>query len=256
MRPVSLFIPVVVSALLLALPVVAQERSLNFALRGGVSVAPSYPGSNDFSVGPDLGFTFGALKFGNLSAGAGIGGIPKSGLAFSGAFRILGSREQADYSELAGLTDIDTAVELGIGIAYRQENWQVYSEARKGVTGHSGVTGTLGADLVFHPTSRWTIVAGPRVSFGDREFASTYFGVTGPEAAASRLAAFDAAGGTLGAGFEVQATYQFADVWALEGAVEYEKLLNSAADSPITALGSDDQWKLRIGLSRAFTLNF
>jgi outer membrane protein len=240
----------------LALPAAAQDRSLNFALRGGLAATPAYPGSDELRIGPDLGFTFGALKWGGRQVGNGVGVIPESGLALSGAFRILGAREQADYGELAGLTDIDAAVELGLGLAFRQPNWEVYGEVRKGVTGHSGVTGTLGGDVIFRPDNRWTISAGPRISFGDREFASIYFGVSAPEAAASQFGAFDAGGGALGAGFEVEATYQFSDRWALEGAVAYEKLLNDAADSPITSLGSDDQWKIRLGLSRAFTLNF
>jgi outer membrane protein len=256
MRFVSPFLPVALIAASLALPAVAQDRSFNFALRGGVAATPSYPGSSDFQLGPDVGFTFGALRLGGVNVGNGIGQIPESGLSFSGAFRVLGAREQADNNELSGLTDIDTAVELGFGLTYRQRDWEVFGEVRKGVTGHSGVTGTLGGDVIFRPDDRWTISAGPRVSFGDSTFASTYFGVTAGEAAASQFGAFDAGGGALGAGFEIEATYRFSDTWAFETALGYEKLLNDAADSPITAAGSDDQWKLRIGLSRAFTLNF
>lgn len=256
MRSFPIYMTSVALSLAVAMPAVAQERSFNFALRGGAAVAPAYPGSDTYKVNPDLAFTFGALKWGNLNVGSGIGAVPESGFALRGAFRILGDREQADYPELAGLTDIDTAVELGLGVIYRQPNWQAFGEVRKGVTGHSGVTVTLGGDVIFRPDARWTITAGPRVTFGDTEFASTYFGVTPAEAAASSFGAFDADGGALGVGLEVQATYQFSDAWALEGAVAYEKLLSDAADSPVTANGSEDQWKLRIGLSRAFTLNF
>ena len=60
----------------------------------------------------------------------------------------------------------------------------------------------------------------------------------------------------MSAGIEVQGTYFLDDRWAVEGAVSYEKLLNDAADSPITATGSEDQWRVRLGLSRVFTLNF
>lgn len=237
-------------------PVQAQERAFNFALRGGVAVAPAYPGSGNYRVGPNLAFTFGSLRWGGHKIGNGIGVPPKSGLALRGAIRVLGAREQADHNELAGLADIDRAIEIGLGLNYRKEKWQVFGEVRKGVTGHSGVTGTLAGEVVFRPADRWTIFAGPRVSFGDREFANTYFGVAGAEATTSQFGAYSAGGGALAVGFNVRASYRFSEVWALEGALEYEKLLNDAANSPITSVGSDDQWQLRIGLNRTFTLQF
>ena len=84
----------------------------------------------------------------------------------------------------------------------------------------------------------------------------SYFGVSASEAAASSFGAFDAGGGVLGAGFEVEGIYRLDDRWALESTLSYERLQNDAADSPITQSGSEDQWRLSIGLSRAFTLNF
>lgn len=241
-------------AMFAALPAAAQERSFNFALRGGATVAPEYLGSDQTETDADLGFTFGSLTWGGKTIGNVVRGIPDNGISLRGAFRVIGDRSVDDSPELAGLEDIDTAVELGFGLTYQQTNWMAFGEVRKGVTGHSGVTGTLGADWIFRPNDRWLITAGPRVNFGDEEFASTYFGV--PTGGSSNFAAFDASGGALGAGLEVAGTYFIDDKWALEGAVSYEKLLGDAADSPITQNGSEDQWRIRLGLSRVFTLNF
>lgn len=245
-----------VLALFVALPAAAQERSFNFALRGGIAAGPEYPGSDGFKAGPDLGFTFGALEWGRMNVGNGVHGIPDAGLSMRGALRVVGSRDAAETPALAGLEDIDRAVELGLGVTYSQTAWTAFGEVRKGVTGHSAVTGTVGADLIFRPSDHWLVKAGPRVNFGDSDYANTYFGVSAAEAAASRFAAHDAQGGALGAGVEVQGTYFLDDTWALEGAISYERLLGDAADSPITATGSEDQWRLRIGVSRMFTLNF
>ena len=63
-------------------------------------------------------------------------------------------------------------------------------------------------------------------------------------------------GGAMGAGLQMTGTYYLDDNWSLAGGISYEKLLNDAADSPITMRGSDDQWRVEIGLSRQFTLNF
>lgn len=241
-------------AMVAALPAAAQERSFNFALRGGIAASPEYLGSDQTEAGTDLGFTFGSLKWGGQTIGNGVRGVPNNGISLRGAFRVIGDRTADDSPELAGLEDIDTAVELGFGLAFQQTNWMAFGEVRKGVTGHSGITGTLGADLIYRPNDRWLITAGPRVNFGDDEFANTYFGV--PTGSSSSYAAYDATGGALGAGLEVSGTYFIDDKWALEGAVSYEKLLGDAADSPITQNGSEDQWRIRLGLSRVFTLNF
>ena len=244
------------TAVVAALPAMAQERSFNFSLRGGVGAVPDYPGSDNYGAQPNLGFTFGSLKWGRINAGTGIGAVPNNGLAFRGALRFQRSRDVADNPELAGLGDIDASVELGFGVVYRQANWQVFGDVRQGFGGHHGVTGTLGADVIFRPSDRLTITAGPRVNLGDSEYTTTYFGITPAQSAASTFAVFDANGGVLGAGLTVEATYELDDVWAVEGLIGYEKLLNDAANSPITQAGSEDQWTVRIGLSRAFTLRF
>jgi outer membrane protein len=244
------------TAIAAALPAAAQERSFNFALRGGVAVAPEYPGSDDYEASPLAGFTFGSLKWGGLALGDGIGAIPENGLRFGGSFRLVGSRRVSDSPELAGLRDIDTAVELGLALTYQQTNWNVFGEVRQGFGGHHGVTGTIGSDLIFRPSDRLTIAGGPRINLGDSEYANTYFGVSAAEAGASSFGAFDADGGVLGAGLSVSATYKMTDRWSLEGTASYEKLLNDAEDSTITNAGSDDQWTVGIGLSREFTLRF
>ena len=250
--------PVLAAALLAAgaLPLAAQERSFNFALRGGVAAVPSYPGADDYEAAPDFGFTFGALQWGGRSFGNGIGNAPDNGFALRGAFRFVGERDDKDHPELAGLEDIDPAVELGLGVVYRQTNWQAFGEVRQGFGGHDGITGTLGADLIFRPSDRWTITAGPRLNLGNGEYAQTYFGISAAEAAASSFGSYDADGGLLGAGFEIEGIYQIDDRWAVQSSLSYLRLQNSAADSPITQAGSEDQWRVSIGLSRAFTLNF
>lgn len=246
------------AAIAAALPAAAQERSFNFSLLGGASVAPEYPGSKNYEASPLAGFTFGALKFGGLAVGSGIGVVPENGLKFGGSFRIVGSRKVSDSPELVGLKEIDTAAELGFAVTYQETNWNVFGQVRQGFGGHHGVAGTIGSDLIFRPNDRLTISGGPRINLGDSEYANTYFGVSAAEAGASSFGAFDASGGVLGAGVSVRAIYKMTDKWALEGTASYEKLMNDAKDSTITqsATGSEDQWTVGIGVSRAFNLRF
>ena len=244
------------AALGAALPAAAQDRSFNFSLLGGIAAKPDYPGASDYSATPLAGFTFGSLTYGGRAMGAGIGAIPKNGFRFGGSFRVVGSRRISDNPQLAGLKEISTAYELGLGVTYQQTNWNVFGNIRQGFGGHHGVTGTIGSDLIFRPSDRLTISGGPRINLGDSEYASTYFGVSAAEAGASTFGQFNAGGGVLGAGVSVRASYNLNDRWSLEGLASYEKLMNDAKDSTITQAGSEDQWTVGIGLSRAFTLRF
>ncbi|KIN61974.1 MltA-interacting MipA family protein [Sulfitobacter noctilucicola] len=256
MRSMSLLSLCIAACAGSALPLAAQERSFNFALGAAVTATPDYLGSGNREAGGKVIFKFGELNFGGRSFGTAIGEVPDNGVSVGGAFRFLGERDAEDNPELAGLTDIDAAVELGLGVTYRQTNWLAFGEVRQGFGGHDGVTGTLGADLIMRPTDRWTVTAGPRLNLGNSNFANTYYGVSAADAGTSGFGAFDAEGGLLGAGLQVGASYRMTEKWTMDWVLSYEKLMNDAADSPITMGGSEDQLNVSFGLSRAFTLRF
>ena len=78
--------------------------------------------------------------------------------------------------------------------------------------------------------------------------------MTEAEAAASDYAAYDAEGGLLSAGVELQAAYMLTERWGIEGAVGYDRFLNDAEDSPITV--EDEQFTARLGVTRRFDFRF
>lgn len=237
-------------------PAPRSTPRLVFTLRGGASVAPAYFGSDEYEVGPDLGFSLGYARLGGFEFGSPDPAYEKRGLHLRGSFRYISARSADDYPELSGLNDVDAAVELGLGLGYTQRNYELFGDVRYGVVGHESFVGELGADLRLHPSERLTLTMGPRVFLGSSKYADTYFGVSAGESLASGLPAYDASGGVLSAGVEIGATYQINDRWGVEGAVNYDRLMNDAADSPITQQGSEDQLRMRIGVTRRFTLNF
>jgi outer membrane scaffolding protein for murein synthesis (MipA/OmpV family) len=174
----------------------------------------------------------------------------------TGSLRYIGERDASENAALTGLEDVDASLELGVGLRYATENLEVFGAVRYGVVGHESFVGELGADALVRPTDRLTLRAGPRGFFGDDDYASTYFGVTGAESAASSgaLPAFEADGGLLSAGVELGAGYRINEDWGIDAAITYERLRNSAEDSPISL--DDDQVSARIGLTRRFTLGF
>jgi outer membrane protein len=225
---------------------------ISFELGGGVQVLPSYEGADSFAVG---GFPI--IKFNRLELRNGFTmGGPQTGLGFRPSFAVKGDRKAADHPELKGLNPIDTAVEIGIGLDYEIDAARFHGDIRRGVTGHEGVIAEAGVQLIARPVDGLTVSAGPRVSFADAEYMSTYFGVTAGEAAASGRSAYNAGGGVKSAGVEARLRYEFTNDWGVEGAVAWDRLVGDAADSPIVATGSADQFSGRIGLFRKFTVNF
>jgi outer membrane protein len=100
------------------------------------------------------------------------------------------------------------------------------------------------------------MTAGPRLSFADAEYMNTYFGVTPAEAASSGRNAFEADGGLKSAGLGAKLRYEFGNDWGIEAAGSWDRLVGDAADSPIVATGSQDQFSARIGIFRTFNIGF
>jgi outer membrane protein len=233
----------------------AQPR-LTFSLRGGVAVGPSYFGASDTEVGPDFAIGLGYARLFGLEFGDPTTRFEPRGFRIKPAFRYIGERNAADHPELAGLATVDAELELGLGAVYTQRNYEIFGELRYGTLEHNSFVGEVGADLRLHPSDRLEVWFGPRLLFGSDRYASTYYGVTAAESAASGLAAHSPSGGLLRAGVELGANLDIAPRWDLEGAVSYDRLLNGAAASPITRQGSEEQLGARIGLVRHFSLRF
>jgi outer membrane protein len=236
-------------------PAPAPERPrFVFTLRGGVAASPEYFGSDEYAAGPDLGFRFNYLSLGNgRSFGNPDPWADSMGLTFGGSFRFIGERNVDDFDELAGLDDIDAAVELGGSIRYGTEYFAAFGDVRRGFGGHEGWVGEIGADAILNPTDRLRLTLGPRVLFGDDTYSDTYFGIT-PAEASTGLPAYDPDGGMVSAGIEFGARYQLNDRWGLEGAITWDKFTDDAADSPIVEQGEDEQWGIRFGVTRVFSI--
>lgn len=244
-------------------PVAADKRSglFLFTLMAGATSKPSYFGSDETSVGPAFRPDFGYLRF--LGVSVGDDDAPDAdpqaqpaGIGLRGAFRYVGARRAGDHEALTGLEDVDGAFELGLGLGYAAPGFEALGELRYGLTGHESLVGELSANLVSRPIDGLALRVGPRVVIGSDRYAETYFGITDPESGQSGLPAFEAGGGLVSAGVEMTATWQLGTGWWLEGTLRHDRLQNDAARSPITQAGSDAQTTLRLGVRRAFVLEF
>lgn len=241
-----------------ALPAAAQDKSsVSFTIGLGLRVTPDYFGADSYGVGPTGLFALeevilpGGIIFG--SAGA----LPTDpGLTPRGAFRLIQSRKASDNRELRGLDDIGPAFEIGAGLFKVTEHFRAFGEVRRGVGGHQGWVAETGVDAILRPTERLVLSLGPRADWGDKDFFRTYFGVTAAEAARSDFTIFRPDGGLASLGLELDASYDFRNGWGLQGRVRYDRLQDDASNSPITKQGDDDQFSVRLIVTRRFGLGF
>lgn len=225
---------------------------ISFELGAAGKVSPSYFGSSDYMLSP---VPLIRLKRLELPNGFVIGGGSDEGFSLSPSFGVVGERSTKDSPELVGLNAIDTAFEFGLAAKYQIGQFRVMGALRRGFGGHEGIRGELGADYIYKPDDKWTLHGGPRLDFADSTFANTYFGVTAAEASGS-FAANTASGGLISAGLEAGVRYQVNEAWAVEAGASWDRLVGDAADSPITAQGSKDQYSVQFGLLRRFDIGF
>lgn len=234
----------------------APSTKLAFTVAAGGGVSPGYFGSDELVASPTgaLGILY--LQYNGKEYGTADPWAIETGLDFGASLRFVGERSAALYPELAGMTDIDPALELGGTVSFAQPAWEVFADLRYGIGGHESAVGELGMNLIARPNDALTLTAGPRVFIGSDDYAATYFGVTAAEAAASGFNAYDAQGGVLSAGVALGASYNLGSNWGLAGRVNWDRLQGDAAGSPIVQQGTEDQFSATIVATRRFSFEF
>jgi outer membrane protein len=151
-------------------------------------------------------------------------------------------------------TGVDLSLEIGAFIEYWPTDfWRARLEARNAVYGAEGWVFDLSSDFIWHPTDQWTLAAGPRLSIADSDYMNAYYGLTEGQAQSLHLAKYDASAGVRSAGAGVYAEYKWNEHLSTMASFEYERLVGSAADSPLVSEdGSPDQFTFSLGAKYRF----
>ena len=165
-------------------------------------------------------------------------------------------RRQSDDAALQGLGNVPWTIEVGIFAEYWATPWlRGRAEVRQGFNGHHGIVANLNLDAVVPVTQQLTLSGGPRVTFASTKATSPYFSIDAVQSVASGLPVFDAKGGLHSAGAGAQARYWWTTQIATHAFVEYERLMEDAAASPLVVQrGSPNQVTVGFGATRAFDL--
>lgn len=223
-------------------------------------VLPSYEGSGNyvFSPAPLISVRRAGTnaRFKAPRDGASITLFEFGGFQVGPTGKLRRGRDDADDIALLGLGDVDWAVEVGGFVEY----WfspllRSRAEVRKGFGGHHGVIADISADVVYPLAPQWTLSGGPRLTVASAAANDPYFSITPLQSLRSGLPVYTAGGGIRSYGAGAQLRYQFAPQWAAHTYVEYERLAEDAANSPLVSLrGSRDQVTLGLGVAYSFDI--
>lgn len=225
-------------------------------------LTPAYDGSDRYIVAPFPNFDFRRVGTPRRFTS------PRDGFSIAiiniGQFRlgptgkvVLPRDESDDRAALRGLGDVDWAVEIGGFAEYWPFPWlRTRAEVRQGFGGHHGVVSDINADVVIPATPALTLSAGPRLTLATSDALEPYFGVTAAQSLASGLPVYQPKGGVRSYGAGAQARYQWSPQWAANVFVEYDRLTDDAARSPVLSRGgSADQVTVGLGISYTFDIH-
>ena len=237
---------------------------------------PDYDGSNDYllmplpaAIGSIKGFDFSVL--GNRASIDLIRDKPGPGIDLQfGPIAVVNfdrnDHKSIDDARVAALPERSTAIELGgyVGIGKTGVITSDYDRLSLPVSYRHDISGVSDSG-VWQPSISYLTPLSTKAAvalFGsmqyvERGYSQTYFGITPDDSIASGLPAYSARGGwkeySLGGAFTYALTGNLLHGFKLVAGVNYTRLLNSAAQSPVVRIaGSRSQWLGAVGLAYTF----
>ena len=257
-------------------PPPAADPRADFAIVGvGVGLLPDYEGSGDYSVSPVpaaigqlSGYRF-ILAGNRVSVDLIKDGYGPTWDVQAGPIGVVNfnrnSRDAIDNPQVALLDERGTAIELGgyVGIGKTGVLTSDYDRFSATLSYRYDVAGVHKSGILT-PTVTYTTPLSTKALVGlfasaefvERGYGRTYFSVTPAESARSALPIYTAGGGFknwgLGAVAMRSLTGDLTGGLQLVGGVVYRRLSGDFADSPVTRVGSPDQWIGAVGLAYSF----
>ena len=245
--------------LLASTPALAQEKEdLRVRVGLGAQLKPEFKGADDTEFGPlfDIDIAKGSdpFRFEAPDDSFGIRLISNERFAAGPAAKIEGSRKNKDVGAAVG--KVPTTIEAGVFAEFlASDSFRIRGEVLKGIGGHEGLEGSVGADYINRDGDRYVFSVGPRLLFSDSRYQRAFFGVDSEAALATGLPVYRPDGGLHGVAVASGLSYQFGPRFGAFGFARAERLVGDAGKSPIIKeFGSRNQLSGGLGLSYTFTV--
>jgi MipA family protein len=223
----------------------------------GAQLQPEFVGADDTEVAPlfDLDVARGndPFRFGAPDDSFGVPLISANGFSAGPAANFEQNRKNSDVGAPVG--KVGSTFEAGAFAEFQPgENFRLRGELLKGLGGHKGLIGAIGADYIVRDADLYVFSVGPRLLFSDGRYQRAYFGIDTEAALASGLPVYRPDAGLHAVALASGLSYQFSPRFGTFGFARYERLVRDAAKSPIVReFGSRNQLSAGAGLSYTFT---
>ena len=224
----------------------------------GAQIRPEYPGADSSEVLPYIKFSLAKddkpFGFSAPDDAFGIALFSSGGLRAGPAVAFQGGRKDSEAG--AALGKVKATIEAGGFVEFNvADQVRIRGDVRKGINGHEGLVGSLGADQIWRDGDRYVFSVGPRLLFSNARYQRAYFGVTPEAALATGLPAYWPGGGLHGVAAAAGLHYSLGGALGLFGYARAERLVGDARKSPVVKeLGSPNQLSAGLGLSYTFSV--
>jgi outer membrane protein len=208
---------------------------LRAAVGAGIAIAPTFPGADGYRahLAPAIHLAYGPVFLG--IGGLGINLYRASGWRFGVNVMPSRGRNESDDLHLRGLGDVDRTWRGGVFGVYYHEGYLARASLSTDIAGHH--QGTIARFDIYarRPFGEGLVLfGGPGITWSDRTYTQSFFGVTPDQSARSGLPEFDAGAGISSARLSAGAIYRLAPRWRLLSSYSYARLTGDAGSSPIT----------------------
>lgn len=204
----------------------------------GVAAVPDYEGSDDYEGAPLLIFKYQWKSGRNVTL---LGNALRANLVASTKWnagpiiRFRGTRDDdVESTAVAKMKEIDSTVEAGAFASVRLDNWMFMASVLTDASdAHDGTLFELKGNYTQHISDKTALIYFATANYASSDYMSTYFGVDGPDSAASGLPVYDAESGLKDVGAGLAVLYDVSKKWQLLFVGKYSSLLGDAEDSPV-----------------------
>ena len=225
----------------------------------GAKIEPDYIGADGTHIAPmfkvNVARGTNQFKFSAPDDGPSIAVVSSNGFSFGPTLNLESKRKESDVGAPVG--KVKGTIEAGAFAQYEaDDSWRIRGDLRKGLNGHDGLVGSVGADKIWRDGDKYVFSIGPRVLWGDSKYERAYFEVTPAAALATGLPVYRPSSGLHAVALASGLNYQFNDRFGMFGFGRYERLVGDAAKSPIVReFGSRNQLSAGIGLNYTFNVD-
>lgn len=149
-------------------------------------------------------------------------------------------RSEDDSPDLKGMGDVGTSIELGAFAAYQMRDDRFRVRMRQDVIGgHKGATVQFDYTHTFIRGTGLSLSGVVGVDAASAAYMKSFFGVTAAQAALTGLPTYHPSTGLKDINAGLNGSYTLSDRWTVFATVGYERLVGSAAASPLIKLRGD-----------------